>query len=122
MKTAFWYLVCCLIPLVLIIPIAVILWMFGTPITNGQQRVTVTAIDSHGLIWKTERVFVRAIEESDLEDRYCITSDEIKTKLRDANISRQQVLIGYNKPSFVGPWECGKEYAIIQSVENIISP
>lgn len=92
---------------------------FEAPISDGQQVGFITAMDKQGYFWKTETAFLKTDLLSGQEDAYCVISEDVKLHLRVANTYRTKVEIAYARPSWVGPWECGHEYAVITAVKAV---
>lgn len=68
----------------------------------GKHTGTVTAIETNGLIWKTDSVFFKTDSQSSQEDRYCILDKELKSKLEAYQESKTKVTIEYEDYLLVG--------------------
>jgi hypothetical protein len=86
--------------------------------TEGQHAGYVTAIEQHGLIWKTWRVYVKTDPQSSQEDTYCVTDPAVIIELQYAEQYRMPTLINYYSPYLVWKWQCGYESAIVVSATD----
>lgn len=62
---------------------------------NGTHKGYITAIETNGLIWKTDSVYFKTDAQSSQEDRYCVIDKKIKAKLLSYQESKTLVTIEY---------------------------
>jgi hypothetical protein len=87
---------------------------------NGHHTGYVTAIETNGMIWKTDSVYFKTDAQSSQEDRYCVIDDDIKQKLLSSQMQKKLVTITYMQ-YFSAGWNNCKldDYAgIITGVEG----
>jgi hypothetical protein len=87
--------------LVIIIILVGIIFTLGVQgikyeISNGEHTGYITAVETNGLIWKTDSVYVKSELSSSQEDRYCIIDKEISTKLKQKAVDKEKVTLIYN--------------------------
>lgn len=107
----------------LVVLIAFIISIF--PITfiktteNGQHTGIVTAVETNGAIWKTDRVYFKTDVQSSQEDAYCVIDPAVKKALENFQISKEVVTIYYDNYLIVGYSLCKSEGAIIVGVQAV---
>jgi len=85
---------------------------------NGHHTGYVTAIETNGIIFKTDSVYFKTETESSQEDRYCIIDKEIKKQLEEYQRDKKLVTIEFYDNIFRGIKNCkGFDIAIISGVE-----
>jgi hypothetical protein len=62
---------------------------------NGHHTGYVTAIETNGIIWKTDSVYFKTDAQSSQEDRYCVIDKELKQKLLMFQQTKKLVTITY---------------------------
>lgn len=84
---------------------------------SGSHTGYVTAIETNGLIFKTDSVYFKTNAESTQEDRYCILNQTLKSKLEQYQKERKLVTIKFYTWMFYG-WKYCKmdDTAIISDV------
>ena len=78
----------------------------------------VTGVAVKGIIIKTYRVFFQTGENSTSYTKYCVDSEDIFNKLKDASIHNQKVTISYHRELFRAFWRCSDEEEIIDGIEE----
>lgn len=85
--------------------------------TGGEHVGIVTAMEKHGLIWKTWDAYVKTDATSSQEDTYCVEDSDVVDMLRQFNVSREKVVLHYHAEMITAPWRCnGNE--IIDAAES----
>ena len=88
---------------------------------NGQHTGIVTAVETNGVIWKTNRVFFKTDAQSSQEDVYCVIDPAIKLQLIDYQKAKKEVTIFYDDYMFIGQPLCkGEEGGIITGVLEVM--
>ena len=94
-------------------PILVFLSFFFTIVglhiettSNGQHTGYVTAIETNGLIFKTDSVYFKTDAESSQEDRYCVIDDSVKQELINVQKNKELITIKYISWLFTGWNNC----------------
>ena len=75
---------------------------------NGHHTGTVTAVETNGLIFKTDSVYFKSDAQSSQEDKYCVYDKKIKEKLEDYARDKEKVTIEYEDYFIVG-WKYCKD-------------
>jgi hypothetical protein len=83
---------------------------------NGHHTGTVTAVETNGMIWKTDRAYFKSDAQSSQEDAYCVIDDKVKAQLDEFARRKATVTIAYDDYLIVGWAYCGSESGIITSV------
>jgi len=70
----------------------------GLPIedSRGEHTGYITAVETNGLIWKTDSVYIKSELSSSQEDRYCIIDEKITETLKQKAISGEKVTLVFN--------------------------
>jgi len=100
----------CILPLIFINTIAI------QTTYNGHHTGTVTAVETNGMIWKTDRVYFKSDAQSSQEDAYCVIDDNIKAQLETFAEQKATVTIAYDDYLIIGWAYCDGEEGIITSV------
>lgn len=100
----------CILPLIFINTIAI------QTTYNGHHTGTVTAVETNGMIWKTDRVYFKSDTQSSQEDAYCVIDDNIKAQLEEFAKRKATVTISYDDYLIVGWAYCDSEEGIITGV------
>lgn len=100
-------------------PLLLIWWAFQEP-GNGQHTGYVTATETGGIFWQTDRAYIKTDTQSSQEEAYCVVNDEVLEKLREAQKEKKLITIEYSGEFIVPTSKCRGEAATITSVE--ISP
>ena len=106
-----WFIFCLIIP---VFPIK-----FIQTTENGQHTGIVTAVETNGVIWKTDRVYFKTDVQSSQEDAYCVIDEDVKKELENFQISKEIVTIYYDNYLIVGYPYCKSENAIITGVQLV---
>lgn len=98
-----------------------ILPIFGLPINTGSGSQTgfVSAVEKSGVIFKTNRVYIKPTLESTQEDFYCVVDDAVYLELEKASIEKSRVKVSHYSLMSAGVKNCDNENAIIEKVETI---
>jgi len=100
----------CMLPLFFINTIAIQITY------DGHHTGTVTAVETNGMIWKTDRVYFKSDAQSSQEDVYCIIDDNIKRQLEEFAKKKATVTITYDDYLIKGWNYCDGELGIITGV------
>lgn len=84
--------------------------------THGTHNVYVTAVETNGIIWSTNRAYVKTSQQSSQEDTYCVKDAAVLAQLKDAVATGKDVVITYDHPLVEWIWNCDNEDAIITAV------
>ena len=84
---------------------------------NGSQTGFVSATEQEGLIFKTNRVYIKPTLESTQEDSYCVTDDSVYQALRLAEIEKRPVSVKHHSFFIAGMVNCKQQAAIINAVQ-----
>ncbi len=87
---------------------------------NGQHTGIVTAVETNGVIWKTDRVYFKTDVQSSQEDAYCVIDSAVKHALEEFQINKKIVTIYYDNYMIIGYSLCKSEGAIIIGVQEVI--
>lgn len=85
---------------------------------NGEHTGQVTAVESTGVIWKTNDVFFKSDAQSSQEDIYCVEDNDVMEQLVTYSKNKNTVSVKYHSELVVAPWRCN-ESTIIDKVELI---
>lgn len=84
---------------------------------DGTHTGYVTAVETNGIIWKTDRVYFKTDTESTQEEAYCVTDKQLKEKLIFAEKNKQRVTLHFNDYWIVG-WSLCKGEPVLIGVEE----
>lgn len=113
-----------------IIPVGIVLFIFlfillifPTKIiqttSNGEHTGTITAIETDGIIFKTNSVYFKTDAQSSQEDRYCIVDSDLKEQLSIYQKNKTTVTIIYEDYLIIGYPLCNSDDSgIIIGVEE----
>lgn len=87
---------------------------------DGQHSGVITAVESSGTIWQTERLYLKTDATSSQEDAYCIKSNSLYEKAKE--LQGKRVIIYHASEGFAFPWECGAESAIVRNIVEEENP
>lgn len=95
--------------------------LFGIDIQTGSGEHTgyVTAIEEIGVIFKTNRAYVKTDTMSSQEDTYCVTDPSVYATLQAAALNKTHVDLYYKSYLFPGIKNCDGENAIITGVNEV---
>jgi hypothetical protein len=86
--------------------------------SRGQHTGFITAVETNGIIFKTDRAYVKSDVSSSQEDMYCIIDDTVKQQLEQASINKDKVTVYFYDWIFRGWNNCKEvETAIIYKIE-----
>lgn len=109
-----------LLSVLIVIVITVIQMLFPVKLIqttkNGFHTGIVTAVETNGIIFKTNRVYFKTNDESTQEDTYCVIGRQLKEELINKQRSKEIVTLHYDDYLFVGYSLCKGE-PIITGVE-----
>lgn len=83
---------------------------------HGSQTGFVSATEVEGLVFKTNRAYIKPTLESTQEDAYCVTDPAVYTQLQRAEIEKRTVTVKHNSLLIPGVMTCKGEAAIINTV------
>lgn len=86
---------------------------------RGEHVGYVTATERYGLIYKTNRAYVKTDVQSSQEDTYCVIDKDVYTELEQVSKSKEKVNLKFFSWLFPGIKNCGTESDIIYAVEII---
>lgn len=100
----------------------VVVQFTGLPINtgNGQHIGFVTSTETNGLIFKTNRAYVKTDTMSSQEDQYCVEDPAVFSQLGQYADQKAHVELKYKSVFSAGITNCDGEDAIITSV--ILAP
>ena len=84
---------------------------------RGEAVGYVTATESNGVIFKTNRAYVKTDAQSSQEDTYCVMDDAVFSDLRKASYAKEKVTISFLSYIEAGITNCDGEDAIIYGVK-----
>lgn len=99
--------------------IPVYIWGLKYETGKGEHVGYVTAVERYGLIYKTNRVYVKTDTQSSQEDDYCVIDKDVYSKLEELSKSKEKVSLKYFSWFDPGIKNCGNESDIIYEVEII---
>lgn len=83
---------------------------------HGDHTGYVTAVEQEGVIFKTERAYIKSNLESSQEDVYCVVDRGVYDQLRQAQLDKRNVTIEHVSWFNPAVYDCKGESAIIISV------
>lgn len=102
--------------------IFIYLLIFGVQIKtteNGKHTGYITAIETSGIIFKTNSVYFKTETESSQEDVYCVIDNKVKEELSKLQVEKKRVNIIYENYIWNGLKKCDfGDIAIIKGVEQ----
>lgn len=85
---------------------------------NGKHSGYITAVQKHGVIFKTWRAYVKTDLSSSQEDIYCVETEEVAKKLEVMAENNWKGTSQYKSYIAAGVALCGGERDIIYDVNN----
>lgn len=86
---------------------------------DGEHVGIVTAVERHGLVFKTWTAYVKTDAQSSQEDRYCVVDEQVVERLKNAATDGRKVKLGYMSWFSAGVTDCSGEGDVISSVNLI---
>lgn len=83
---------------------------------HGSQTGFVSSTEVEGLVFKTNRAYIKPTLESTQEDMYCVTDPAVYTELQLAEVEKRAVTVKHNSFFLPGAVQCKGEAAIINAV------
>ncbi len=90
-------------------------WKVG----NGSHVGYITSVDTSGLIFKTNAIYLKTDTQSSQENAYCVTDTEIFNQLKSFSETHSHVEVKYIEYFSNGIATCGIGTEIITSVKEI---
>lgn len=84
---------------------------------NGAHTGVVTALETNGIIWKTDTVYFKTDAESTQEDVYCVIDKNLRQELINKQKSKEVITIRYEDYYIIGYSLCAV-HPIITGVNN----
>lgn len=104
-----------LIWLVFIVPFVGLHYETG----RGEHTGYITAVERHGVFFKTNTVYLKTDTQSSQEDAYCVIDDEVYAELQKLSSVKQHVNAYFFSWFAAGIANCAGEGDIIYKVEPI---
>lgn len=92
-------------------------WHYETG--RGEHTGFITATEKHGIIFKTNTVYVKTDTQSSQEDSYCVVDEGVYKQLQKSSIEKTHVNVYFFSWMFAGIKNCGGESDIIYKVEPL---
>lgn len=92
-------------------------WHYET--ARGEHTGYITAVERTGLIFKTNRVYLKTDTQSSQEDSYCVIDQDVYSQLQQYSTQKQHVNAYFFDWAVAGITNCKGEGAIIYKVEPI---
>lgn len=92
-------------------------WHYETG--RGEHTGYITAVERHGLIFKTNTVYLKTDTQSSQEDAYCVIDDEVYAQLQKLSTEKTHVNAYFFSWAVAGVTNCNGEGDIIYKVEPI---
>lgn len=103
---------------IFIVIIGVAVSGFNLSTSEGEHSGYVTAVETHGVIFKTVSVYFKTDPQSSQEDRYCVISSDLVAQLKNVQEKRNRVTVVFSNGHWVPPWDCkGDDGSIIRSIK-----
>ncbi len=83
----------------------------------GDHTGYITAVETSGLFWKTNTVYLKTNTTSTQEDAYCVVDQTVFDSLQAASVGTTHVNVHFINWFMAGFEVCGNEEPIITSVE-----
>lgn len=84
---------------------------------RGEHTGYVTAVETNGIVFKTNRAYLKTDTQSSQEDAYCVSDGAVYSQLQQYAISKTRVNVFYFSWISPGIATCQGENAIIYKVE-----
>jgi len=91
----------------ILLPIIFMNSLFIETTRNGHHTGTVTAVETNGVIFKTNAVYFKSDSQSSQEDSYCVIDPLVKEKLEQSAKTKRTITIIYKDYLFIGVNKCG---------------
>jgi len=85
---------------------------------TGSQVGFVSAVEKNGLFWKTGRVFIKPTLESTQEDVYCVSNQEVYSKLEVFSREKTNVKVSHVTYFANGLKNCNGGESVVFNVEE----
>ncbi len=91
-----------------LILITIVLSFTGFHYIEGQGEHTgyITAVSTHGVIWKTTSAYVKTDTQSSQEDEYCVIDKDLINNLKQVSESHKKVTLYFTNYLFTSISEC----------------
>lgn len=73
---------------------------------DGQHQGFVTAVETTGVVFSVDSVYVKTDLATTQEDKYCVTDPAIRAQLDEAMKSKRPVTLKYHNDLIVFAWDC----------------
>lgn len=83
---------------------------------QGQHTGYITAVSTHGVIWKTSRAYVKTDTQSSQEDEYCVIDKDLINNLKQVSETHRQVTLYFTNYLFTSISECSNNAEVITGV------
>lgn len=105
-----------IIVLTLTLTLTLTLLVSNIGVSRGTHSGVVTAVETNGWIFVTDRAYFKTSTDSTQEDTYCVQDIEVYEDLVEAAAKGERVSISFTHPLVEWKWNCGGDNAIITSV------
>lgn len=92
-------------------------WHYETG--RGEHTGYITAVERHGIFFKTNTVYLKTDTQSSQEDDYCVVDPEVFSKLQEYSTTKQHINVYFLSWFASGVTNCDGEGAVIYKVEPI---
>lgn len=99
-----------------LVHLAVSGWHYETG--HGEHTGYVTAVETNGLLFKTDRAYVKTDTQSSQEDKYCVLNSAVTEQLRKYSAKKAHITVSFVSFLVAGAKYCKGEDAIITSVRE----
>jgi hypothetical protein len=83
---------------------------------RGEHTGYITAVEKHGIFFKTGTAYLKTDTQSSQEDTYCVIDPEIYTQLQDSSSKKQHINAYFYSVVSAGITKCDGEGQIIYKV------
>lgn len=73
---------------------------------DGQHQGFVTAVETTGIVFNVDSVYVKTDLATTQEDKYCVTDPAVRAQLDEAVKSKRPVTLKYHNDLVVFAWDC----------------
>jgi hypothetical protein len=102
--------------LIVLLPLILFNTLFIQDTSNGHHTGQVTAVETTGVIFKTDRVFFKSDAQSSQEDVYCVIDKNVKSQLESYSRDKTTITVTYDDYLIKGWKYCDGESGIITGV------
>lgn len=87
--------------------------------SGGSHTGYITAVETNGIIFKADYVYIKTDLSSSQEDKYCIEDDDVLSQVKQAQSDKSKVTLKYHDELFYWPSRChnGTAQGMVDSVE-----